>query len=140
MRSEFTFWITFPTRFRDMDAVSHVNSSVYFTYFENGRTEFFARSGVAALRVPGKWGIPVVSQTCHYRDQVVHPETLDVGVRCTELRDKTVHLVYEIYRAGSDKLVAEGASVSVWADLEQGKSVERPLPDNVRDAIASMGR
>jgi acyl-CoA thioester hydrolase len=137
MRSDFTFWISFPTRFRDMDVIGHVNSSVYFTYFENGRTEFFARSGVSALRVPGKWGIPVVSQTCNYRDQVVHPETLDVGVRCSELREKTVHLVYEVYRAGTDHLVADGTSVSVWADLEQAKSV--PLPPEVRRAIESIG-
>jgi acyl-CoA thioester hydrolase len=136
MRSDFSFWITFPTRFRDMDTMGHVNSSVYFTYFENGRTAFFDRSGVSDLRVSGKWGIPVVSQSCNYRDQVHHPETLDVGVRCSELRDKTVHLAYEIYRAGTDELVADGTSVSVWVDLEIPKSV--PLPDDVRNAIRSM--
>ena len=138
MRSDFTFWITFPTRFRDMDVVGHVNSSVYFTYLENGRTEFFARSGVSALRVSGKWGIPVVSQTCNYREQVIHPETLDVGVRCSEMREKTVHLVYEIYRAGTDNLVADGSSISVWADLEAGKSV--PLPPEIRRAIESVAK
>jgi acyl-CoA thioester hydrolase len=136
MRSDFRLWITVPTRFRDMDVMGHVNSSVYFTYFESARTEFFAKSGVSALRVPGKWGIPVVSQTCHYRDQVTHPDTLEVGVRCSELREKTVHLVYEIYRAGSDKLVADGSSISVWVDLEVPKSVS--LPEEVRRAIRSL--
>jgi len=137
MRSDFTFWVTFPTRFRDMDTMGHVNSSVYFTYFENARTDYFTHSGVSALRVPGKWGIPVVSQTCNYRDQVHHPETLDVCVRCGELREKTVHLIYEIYRAGTDQLVADGSSISVWADLENRRSV--PLPDDVRAAIAAFG-
>lgn len=138
MRKDFQFWVTLPTRFRDMDTMGHVNSSVYFTYFESGRTEFFARSGVSALRVPGKWGIPVVSQTCNYRDQVRHPDTLDIGVRCAELREKTVHLAYEIYRAGTDALVADGASVSVWVDLTLPKAV--PLPDEIRAAIESLAK
>jgi len=28
-------------RFRDMDAMGHVNNAVYFTYFETGRFQFF---------------------------------------------------------------------------------------------------
>ncbi len=138
MRSDFRKFVTIPTRFCDMDAMGHVNSSVYFTYFEIGRTQYFADSGVSDLRVPGKWGIPVVSQSCNYREQVFHPATLEVGVRCSELGDKTVHLAYELYHAGTETLVAEGASVSVWVDLTVPASV--PLPDNLRDAIRAYER
>lgn len=135
MPEKFHSWVTIPTRFRDMDAMGHVNSSVYFTYFEIGRTEYFARSGVSDQRVAGKWGIPVVSQQCNYREQVFHPATLEIGVRCSELGEKTVHLAYGLYRAGTDTLVADGESVSVWVDLTIPKSV--PLPQSVRESIAA---
>jgi acyl-CoA thioester hydrolase len=135
-RDQFKHWNTIPTRFRDLDPMGHVNSSVYFTYFEVGRTDFFEQSGVSARRVKGKWGIPVVSQTCNYRQQVFHPSTLDLGVRCAELREKTVHLEYALFLAGTDTLVANGQSISVWVDLEIPKSV--PLPDELRRALSSF--
>lgn len=133
MREKFRHWNTILTRFRDLDPMGHVNSTVYFTYFEVGRTDYFEKSGLSARRVPGKWGIPVVSQTCNYRQQVFHPATLEVGVRCAELREKTVHLEYAVFLADSDTLVAEGQSVSVWVDLAIPKSV--PLPDDLRQVL-----
>ena len=135
-REAFKFWVTLPTRFRDLDPMGHVNSSVYFTYFETGRTDYFAASGVSAQRVKGKWGIPVVSQTCNYRQQVFHPSTLDIGVRCAEVGEKTVRLDYAIFLAGSSTLVAEGQSISVWVDLEIPKSV--PIPPELRRALAAF--
>lgn len=135
-RDAFKLWVIIPTRFRDLDPMGHVNSSVYFTYFETGRTDYFASTGVSALRIKGKWGIPVVSQTCNYRQQVFHPSTLDLGVRCAELREKTVHLEYALYLAGTGTLVAEGQSVSAWVDLEIPKSV--PLPDEIRRALTAF--
>lgn len=132
-RDQFKHWNTILTRFRDLDPMGHVNSSVYFTYFEVGRTNYFENAGVSARRVSGKWGIPVVSQTCNYRQQVFHPSTLEVGVRCAELREKTVHLEYAVFLADTDTLVAEGQSISVWVDLQIPKSV--PLPDDLRRAL-----
>lgn len=132
-RDQFNHWNTILTRFRDLDPMGHVNSTVYFTYFEVGRIAYFEQSGVSTRRVRGKWGIPIVSQTCNYRQQVFHPTTLEVGVRCTELREKTVHLEYALFVAGTDTLVCDGQSISVWVDLEIPKSV--PLPADLRQAL-----
>ena len=35
------FKLDIDVRFRDLDALSHVNNAVYFTYFEEGRKCFF---------------------------------------------------------------------------------------------------
>ena len=34
------FSLEIDVRFRDIDAMGHVNNAVFFTYFENGRLEF----------------------------------------------------------------------------------------------------
>ncbi len=133
MRDQFKKWLSVPTRFRDLDPMNHVNSSIYFVYFETARTKYFKDTGIANLREDGKSGIPVVSQTCDYRQQVFHPSTLDVGIRCTEIREKTVHLTYEIYLEDTDTLVAHGVSVSAWVDLTVPRAI--PVPDEVRRAI-----
>ena len=136
MRDEFKKWLSVPTRFRDLDPMNHVNSSIYFVYFEMARTEYFKESGIIRLRDAGKSGIPVVSQTCNYRRQVFHPSTLDVGIRCMELREKTVHLAYEIYLEDTDTLLADGQSMSAWVDLTIPKAIH--LPDEIRSAINDL--
>jgi acyl-CoA thioester hydrolase len=37
------FTIRFPVRFRDIDALGHVNNAVYFAYMESARTEYWAK-------------------------------------------------------------------------------------------------
>lgn len=133
MRDDMTEWLKVPTRYRDLDPNNHVNNTVYFIYIEMARMNFFRKSGVLDLREVDNMGIPVVSQTCNYRAQVYHPSTLDVGIRCEELREKTVHLAYEIYLEDTDTLVADGVSISVWVDLDAPKAV--PLPEELRKAI-----
>ena len=116
--------------------MKHVNSSVYFVYFEMARIAYFNDSGLGKFRDTTARGIPVVSQTCNYRQQVFHPSTLDVGIRCNELGEKTVHLAYEIYLEGTDTLVADGSTTSAWVDLSVPKAI--PLPDELRDSIEAF--
>lgn len=136
MRDDFKNWVTVPTRFRDLDPMNHVTSTVYFVYFEMARLDYFHKSGIAGMRQTGTRGIPVVSQTCNYKKQVFHPSTLDIGIRCTEIREKTVHFGYEIYLQGTDTLVADGQSVSAWVDLTIPKSI--PLPDELRQTLEAF--
>jgi len=133
MRDDMTEWLKVPTRFRDLDPNNHVNNTVYFIYLEMARMNYFKKSGVLSLRDSDNKGIPVVSQTCNYRAQVFHPSTLDVGIRCEELREKTVHLAYEVYLEDTDTLVADGVSISAWVDLDTPKAI--PLPEELRKAI-----
>jgi len=43
MHSDKLFSTNVEVRFRDLDALGHVNNSVYFTYFEEGRKHFSKR-------------------------------------------------------------------------------------------------
>lgn len=135
-RNDFKLWVSVPTRFRDLDTMKHVNSTVYFVYFEMARIAYFRDSGIGEFRTDGKRGIPVVSQTCNYRRQVFHPSNLEVGIRCFEMGEKTVHLGYEVYLEGSDTLVADGTTTSAWVDLTIPKSI--PLPEELRSAIEAF--
>lgn len=136
MRQEYSLWTPVQTRFRDLDPMNHVNSAIYFTYLEAVRTLYFKEAGIDAIRKPGQWGIPVVSQTCNYREQLYHPSVVDVGVRCVEIREKTAVLEYGLYLEDTDKLIADGSSVSAWVDLTIPRAV--PIPDELRESIAAF--
>lgn len=133
MRSDFNFWQTISTRWNDMDPMNHVNSATYFIYFEMVRMAYFEMLGLSKLKVQGKRGPAVISQTCNYRQQVFHPSTIDAGIRSTEVNTKTFIVEYEFYLTGTDTLVCDGKTIMAWVDYENPKAI--PVPEVLREAI-----
>lgn len=118
-----------------MDVMGHVNSATYHTYFEIARMTYFDTVGLHDLKVVGKLGPAVVSQTCNYRRQIFHPATLHVGIRCSEIRNKTWMLDYGIFVNDEDTPSADGSSVMAWVDYVRAKAI--PFPDSLRQSIAA---
>ncbi|MBN4046905.1 acyl-CoA thioesterase [bacterium AH-315-P07] len=136
MKSDFKYWVKIATRFRDMDAMNHVNSSVYLTYFEIARIDYFDTIGLTDLKIPAVLGPAAVTQTCNYRNQVKHPATLDAGVRCARLGNSSFTLEYEFYLKDTDTLMFDGTTTMAWVDFKIGKSI--PFPDVLREAINTL--
>lgn len=136
MKSDFQFWIDISTRWRDLDAMNHVNSATYLTYFEIARMSYFDSIGLHDLKKPGVVGPAVVSQTCNYRQQVFHPSTLETGIRCSRLGTTSFTVEYEFYLEGTDTLVCDGSTTLAWLDYTIPKAV--PFPDVLREAICAL--
>ena len=61
-----------PIRWGDMDAMGHVNNTVYFRYMEQARIGWFD----ALIPEAGAWkytGIVIVNASCHYRRPITYP-------------------------------------------------------------------
>lgn len=136
MRERFNNWVTIPVRWRDMDTNNHVNSSIFFTYFEIARMQYFRDIGLMGLKKPGIEGPAVVSNTCNYRQQVKEVTELDAGVRATEVRRRSFVIEYELYFKDSETLVADGNTVMAWIDYQTGKAIE--LPEALQQGIARV--
>ena len=111
----FRFRTTVDIRFRDVDALGHVNNAVYFTYFEIARSAYFAavqgrRLGVDDFR------IVVAEASCRYRSPAFYGERLIVDVATTSLRSRSFELRYRITAEDDGRLVAEGRTVLVAYD------------------------
>lgn len=89
MRSDYQFWQRIKTRSNDIDSMGHVNSVVYFAYFENIRIEYFRELGLHRLKVNGKFGPAVISQTCNYKEQLFHPSAIEIGCRTVSIGDRS---------------------------------------------------
>ena len=134
-RADFPFWWPVTVRWGDMDAMGHVNNMMYLQYLESARVGFFEAIGWGGRIVNGrKQGPVVVSQTFNYRRQVVYPHELEVGVCCPEIRNRSFILAYGVFRKGTDILVGDGITVTVWLDYGTGKAVE--IPTSLRQALA----
>jgi acyl-CoA thioester hydrolase len=109
-------------RFRDCDAMGHVNNAVYSTYLEQ------ARIGMLGDLDP----FILARVEIDFRAELRAGEDVEVHSRCSRIGLKSFELEHEI-RAG-DRLVAEAKSVLVGYDYTAAVSV--PLTDNQRRRLA----
>ena len=110
-------------RFRDCDAMGHVNNAVYSTYLEQAR-----------IAILGDLGTYILARVeIDFRAELRSGEEVAVLSRCSRIGTKSFELEHEIWAA--DRLVAEAKSVLVGYDYRTGSSV--PLSENQRRIIAA---
>ena len=135
-RDQFTYWKSVEVRWGDMDAVGHVNNTVYFVYLESARVELLHRIGARRAQRNDRQGPALVTTTCDFKRQVVYPATIDVGVRVERIGNRSFEMRYGLFLHGTDELVATGRSVNAWIDYAAQRAVE--LPDDLRAALAEF--
>jgi acyl-CoA thioester hydrolase len=119
-------------RWGDMDALGHVNNTVYFRYLEQARISWFDSIGVDYAQGEG----PVLgSVSCRFRIPAVYPAELAISLHVSNPRNSSFVLASEITDRSDARVYATGEAVMVWIDLAQGKS--RPLPAWLRKIIQS---
>jgi acyl-CoA thioester hydrolase len=122
-------------RFRDCDAMGHVNHAVYFTYFEQCRLTFW-REQTGASSPHAR--IIIARAECDYRAPAHFGDELEVRLAVGAIGRSSFTLRYEIAKAGDGPVVAVGSTVMVTYDYTAGKSV--PLPDAARTLLERLQR
>ena len=121
-----------PIRWGDMDAMGHVNNTVYFRFMEQARISWFA-----AL-VPEKeaWistGIVIVNASCNYKRAMTYPGTVEVKLYVGEPGGSSAPTFYELRVDADPEPYADGAAVVVFVDMKQQKPVR--IPDGIRERL-----
>lgn len=134
MLSGFRLVLGLRARFRDTDAMGHVNNAVYFTYFEEARAEYFRQ--VMGLDSYNNVGIILAQTRCDFRSPLLVGEEVEVGARVDRIGRKSVDMSYEIRERSGGRLIAEGTSVQVAFDYQAKRAVE--VPDEFRRKAAAF--
>lgn len=119
-------------RWGDMDAMGHVNNTVYFRYMEQARIGWFD-----ALVPRGEaWkstGIVIANASCNFRRPINYPGTVQVRVYAGAPGGSSVPTYYEL-QVGDDPLCyADGAATVVFIDMARQKPVR--IPDRFRELL-----
>ena len=114
-------------RFRDCDAMGHVNNAVYSTYLEE------ARIGVLG----GLIDFILARVEIDFRSELRMGEEVEVRSRCSRIGTKSFDLEHVISASGG-RVVAEAKSVLVSYDYKLGASTA--VPDALRERLQALGQ
>ena len=131
--AEYPFHYRIEVRFRDLDALGHVNNAVYATYYESARIAYYQRLVGGSL---DRLGIILAELTISYKAPAHFGDELLVGVRVSKIGGKSFTMDYAIARVGDGALIATGQSVLVAYDYAAGRSV--PVSDEFRVRVAEF--
>jgi acyl-CoA thioester hydrolase len=128
-----------PIRWGDMDAMGHVNNTVYFRYMEQARISWFDAL-VPEAEAWTETGIVIANASCTYKRPLVYPGTVEVRLYVGAPAGSSVPTMYELHIEGDRHLYAEGSATVVFIDLAKQKP--RRIPDTVRERLlhASVAR
>ncbi len=129
----FRFATSVEVRWRDLDALGHVNNAVYLTYLEQSRVHYLRALGLVSGGVDDI-GMIIAKVTCTYHSALSLGEQVTVRVRVAELGNTSFLFVYRV--EGEDgRLAATGSTVQVCYDYQAMKPV--PVPPRWREIIAA---
>lgn len=124
-------------RFRDLDAMGHVNNAIFFTYFEEGRKAFFSK----ILPVSNQSLFPFIlaHSRCDYLQPIALDTPLLLQLWVKKMSRKRFDLGYQLVNTSDQSLVyARGESVQVCFDYARNQSILMPV--ELRQQLAAYQR
>jgi acyl-CoA thioester hydrolase len=121
-------------RFRDTDAMGHINNAVYVTYLEVARQAYWR----ALDQAPDYRRVPFIlaSVRIDFRSEALVQEILELGIRCDWIGTKSFGFAYRIQEKTTARLVVEATSVQVCYDYATKQS--QPMPDPLRRRLEAF--
>lgn len=123
-RPGFRFCHRLQVRFRDCDAMRHVNNAVYFTYCEQARFAYWRH--VARVDEASARSFIIARCACDYDSPALPGEWLDIWVRVESIGRTSFPMGYEIASAADGRLIATAQTVQVMFDYGVGRPFAVP--------------
>lgn len=126
---------TQPIRWGDMDAMGHVNNTLYFRYMESIRIAWLESLDLPTNR--NGTGPVIINAFCNFIRQLEYPGEVVARLFVAGIG----HTSFDTYTLMSrsddpDTIYASGGSRIVWVDFPRQKSV--PLPDALREHLLRL--
>jgi acyl-CoA thioester hydrolase len=118
--------MTMPIRWGDMDAMGHVNNTLYFRYLETLRIDWFR--SLDCVPDPRGTGPLIVNAFCNFHKQLEFPGEIQLVMYASDPGRSSFETWATIGRTDDPGVVyASGGATTVWVDFPAQKSV--PIPD-----------
>lgn len=122
-------------RFRDLDALGHVNNAVMVTFLEQARFQWWR--GYLAGRPFESEGFLIARVEADYRLPILLEDLVRIEVRCTRIGNSSFDCAYRVLRGADGAVLAEGKTVQVMLDFKTNRPT--PLTDAARAWLGTQG-
>jgi len=123
------FRMVIPIRWGDMDAMGHVNNTVYFRYLETVRIEWMRSIGCEPD--PRGEGPVIVNAFCTFHRQLEFPGDVLAVMYVSDPGRSSFESWCTLARTDDpDTVYASGGATTVWVDFPKQRSA--PLPERMR--------
>ena len=127
-----TFEMVIPIRWGDMDAMGHVNNTLYLRYMEVVRLEWLYKVGHA--RDAAGNGPVIVNAFCNFIKQLAFPGDVLAKHYVANAGRTSFDTFMTLERTDAPGVIyASGGAKTVWVNYKEGRSL--PLPDKLRELI-----
>jgi acyl-CoA thioester hydrolase len=134
MTPRFSYRHPIEVRFRDCDAMRHVNNAVHFTYLEQARIGYW-KALTGSLQIEDL-SFVVARAECTYRVPILLGDQVEVRLRVDGLRRSSFSFEYEIGEPVGDRVFASAKTVQVMYDY--AKAGPRQIPGELRARMAEF--
>lgn len=131
-RSPFRFAVTIQVRFRDTDAMRHVNNAVYLSYLEVARAAYWER--VFGLASYNDVDFILARTEIDFIAPVFVHDACEIWLRVNAIGRKSFRFAYEMY--AGERLAARAESVQVMYDY--ASDATKPLSEAQRATILAF--
>jgi len=121
----------FPIRWGDMDAMAHVNNTLYLRYFEESRVSWAEMIGLPLRN--DRVGMILAKASVTFKKPVTYPANVTVDLLAGNIGRSSFILLNTLTVDGDAEPSATGECVTVWYDYVNLKSVS--LPDALRATL-----
>ena len=123
----------------DMDALKHVNNTVFLTWMETARMAYFEECGMMDTFESEKIGPILAAIKADFLAPVVYPDTVVVHTTISKMGRSSFDMAYKIKSsANGGELVATGSATGVMCDYSSGSST--PISEDLRARITDLER
>jgi acyl-CoA thioester hydrolase len=126
----YEFVVPIQVRWRDVDALGHINNAAVVTYVETARTELWRERFGGGAAIP----FVVARLEVDYRRQITLDDPVRVGLRVTDLRGARFTFEYRIEAGGA--LAAEVRTV--MGHLRPGAQRPSRIPVDLREKLQAL--
>ena len=130
---DYNFTFTVASRWRDMDAIGHINNETILSYFEDVRVRYLSSLSIDINSKSESNSVILASMKIDYYRQVNYPDIFDVGCRIIRIGTKSFDLLSSIFLKDSDETLVSGLFTIVCFDYVEQKTIV--VHDIIKDQL-----
>ena len=135
--SEWTVSTDITVNWGDMDALGHVNHSVFATWMETARMMYFTKVGMMEIYENSNIGPILARIEVDYKFPIVYPDVVKVRTSVSRIGNSSFDMVYQISSLTKEgEVAAIGKVVGVLVDYDTGKPIS--IPEELRKSIVEF--